>query len=86
MVDVGVPVVGASGRYNASAFKRPTGPPSDKLARPENRLSLNAVAEAFLAGVLEGRFEPVGDDFEGSSITVPAGIEHIPRLVEALDE
>ena len=43
------------------------------FARPENRNSFNAVTEAFLAEHLGGRFEPVGDDFEGSTIAVPAG-------------
>ena len=35
------------------------------FARPENNLSFMAVAEAFLARCLGGRFEPVGDDFRG---------------------
>jgi len=35
------------------------------FARPENRLSFFAVAEAFLAEHLGGRYEPIGDDFEG---------------------
>ena len=54
------------------------------LARPENNLSLWAVAEAFLAEHLGGRVEPIGDDFEGSSITVPVGAEHVPGLADAL--
>lgn len=54
------------------------------FARPENRLSFAAVVEAFLAECLGGRFEPVGDDFQNSSITVPIGAEHIPGLTEAL--
>ena len=54
------------------------------FARPENNLSFFAVTEAFLAGCLGGRHEPVGSDFEGSSITVPAGAEHIPGLSEAI--
>ena len=45
------------------------------FARPENNLSFMAVAEAFLARCLGGRHEPVGDDFEGSSIQVKAGAE-----------
>jgi len=40
------------------------------FARPENRLSFHAIAERFLAEVLGGRCEPVGDDFEGSSLQV----------------
>jgi hypothetical protein len=56
------------------------------FARPENRLSFNAVIEAFLAEHLGGRYEPVGDDFLGSSITVPAGADGVPGLTEALSE
>ncbi len=40
------------------------------FVRPENRLSFHAIAERFLAEVLGGRCEPVGDDLEGSSIQV----------------
>ena len=54
------------------------------FARPENRISFLAIAEAFLAENLGGRYEPVGDDFSGSSITVPAGIEGVPGLAGAL--
>lgn len=56
------------------------------FARPENRLSFNAVAEAFLSTCLGGRHEPIGDDFDGSSITVPVGAEEVPGLKEALSE
>ena len=52
--------------------------------RPENNTSFNAVTEAFLAKQLGGRFEPVGDDFKGSTITVPAGADQVPGLQEAL--
>ena len=50
------------------------------FARPENNLSFMAVAEAFLARCLGGRFEPIGDDFEGSSVQVIAGEEEVPGL------
>lgn len=56
------------------------------FARPENRGSFNAVTEAFLAQHLGGRVEPVGDDFTGSSITVPAGAELVPGIKEALKQ
>ncbi len=52
--------------------------------RPENRLSFFAVTEAFLAKHLGGEFEPIGDDFERSSIQVPAGAEQVPGLGEAM--
>ena len=54
------------------------------FARPENRISFYAISEAFLSPCLGGRFEPIGEDFEGSSVAVPAGAEHIPGLKEAL--
>lgn len=50
------------------------------FARPENRTSFNAVAEAFLAQHLSGRYEPIGNDFEGSSIKIPVGADGIPGL------
>lgn len=54
------------------------------FARPENDLSFSAIAEAFLAQCLGGRFEPLGDDLAGSSLTVPTGAEQIPGLAEKL--
>ncbi|TWT42150.1 Prolyl tripeptidyl peptidase precursor [Phycisphaerae bacterium RAS1] len=54
------------------------------FARPENRMSFNAVTEAFLARHLGGRFEPIGADFKGSSIKVPAGADGVQGLAEAL--
>ena len=48
--------------------------------RPENSMAFNAVAEAFLAKHLGGRFEPVGDDFNGSTIDIKNGAELIPGL------
>ena len=56
------------------------------FARPENRMSFNAIAEAFLAECLGGRHEPIGHDFEGSSITVPVGAEELPGLSGALPD
>jgi len=54
------------------------------FARPENRMSFNAVTEIFLSQFLGGRYEPIGNDFEGSSITVPTGADNIPTLNDAL--
>ena len=48
--------------------------------RQENRRSFNAVAEAFLARHLGGRFEPIGDDFKGSTIEFKAGRDLIPGV------
>jgi dipeptidyl aminopeptidase/acylaminoacyl peptidase len=50
------------------------------FVRPENRLAFCAVAEAFLAKHLGGRYQPVGDDFAGSTLKVKAGRELIPGL------
>ncbi len=52
--------------------------------RPENNKSFNAVTEAFLSKQLGGRFEPVGNDFKGSTITVPVGAKAVPGLEAAL--
>jgi len=56
------------------------------FARPENNISFLAVAEAFLAKHVGGRYEPVGSDFEGSSITVPVGAEFVPGLPEVINK
>ena len=50
------------------------------FARPENNLSFYATAEIFLAKCLGGRFEPIGSDFENSSIQVVAGKGDVPGL------
>ncbi|MGH7404325.1 MAG: S9 family peptidase [Candidatus Methylomirabilales bacterium] len=54
------------------------------FARPENRLSFNAVAEAFLSDCLGGQYQPIDDDLESSSITVPVGADQVRDLPEAL--
>lgn len=53
--------------------------------RPENNKSFNAVTEAFLAEQLGGRYEPIGNDFKGATITVPVGAENVPGLAKALE-
>ncbi len=52
--------------------------------RPQNRLSFNAVAETFLAQCLGGPYQPIGDDFKGSSISVPSGAAQVHDLEAAL--
>lgn len=54
------------------------------FARPENNKAFNAVTEAFLAQHLGGRYEPIGNDFTGSSIQVPSGSSGVPGLAAAL--
>ena len=54
------------------------------FARPENNKAFNAVTEGFLGQCLGGRSQPIGSDFAGSSIQVPAGADGVPGLAEAL--
>jgi len=56
------------------------------FARPENRQSFYAVTELFLSECLGGKKEPIGEDFNGATITVPVGVEHVPGLKEALSQ
>lgn len=55
------------------------------FARPENRLSFYAIAEAFLSQHLHGVYEEIGDDFKGSSVTVPVGAEDVPGVADSLE-
>lgn len=52
------------------------------FARPENTLSFFALTEAFLARHLGGRWESIGNDFDGSSIEVRAGADQMPGLAQ----
>ncbi|MCA9617440.1 MAG: S9 family peptidase [Myxococcales bacterium] len=54
------------------------------FARPENRKSFSAVSEIFLAQCLGGSYQPIGDDFAGSSVTVPEGAQHVWGLSDKL--
>jgi dipeptidyl aminopeptidase/acylaminoacyl peptidase len=54
------------------------------FARPQNRLAFYAIGEGFLAKCLGGRFEPIGNDFDGSSLQVLEGAGVVPGLPEAL--
>jgi dipeptidyl aminopeptidase/acylaminoacyl peptidase len=53
------------------------------FARPTNNMAFNAVAEAFLAQHLGGRFEPIGDALKASSAEVRAGAKLVPGLAGA---
>jgi len=55
------------------------------FARPQNRTSAYAISEGFLAKCLGGRYQPVGDDFVGSSVQVPEGAAFVPGLAGALE-
>lgn len=52
------------------------------FARPENRFSFFAIAEAFLATALEGRYEPIGDAFDNSSVEILEGKDRIMGMPE----
>jgi dipeptidyl aminopeptidase/acylaminoacyl peptidase len=65
----GVPVTYVSFRDEGHGF-----------VRPENRLAFFAVADAFLAKHLGGRYQPVGTDFAGSTINIETGRELVPGL------
>jgi dipeptidyl aminopeptidase/acylaminoacyl peptidase len=54
------------------------------FARPQNRLSFYAITEAFLAQYLGGRFEPIGADFNDSSLEIAAGADFVPGVAGAL--
>jgi dipeptidyl aminopeptidase/acylaminoacyl peptidase len=56
------------------------------FARPQNSLSFFAIAEGFLSQCLGGRYEPIGRDFDGSSVTVPEGAGIVPGLAAAMQE
>jgi dipeptidyl aminopeptidase/acylaminoacyl peptidase len=52
--------------------------------RPQNNISFNAIIEGFLAKRLGGASEPIGNDFDGASLEVLEGAEHVAGLPEAL--
>ena len=54
------------------------------FAKPENRQAFYAVAEAFLAEHLGGRYEPIGDAFEASQFELLSGVDGVPGLSDAL--
>ena len=56
------------------------------FARAENKLSFNAVTEIFLAQCLGGSYQPIGEDFKGSTLAVPAGKDRIFGLAAALQK
>jgi dipeptidyl aminopeptidase/acylaminoacyl peptidase len=54
------------------------------FARPQNRLAFYAIGEGFLAKCLGGRYEGIGNDFDGSSLQVLDGAGVVPGLPDAL--
>ncbi|MCA9208202.1 MAG: S9 family peptidase, partial [Planctomycetales bacterium] len=55
------------------------------FAKPENRFAFYAVTEAFLAEHLGGRYEPIGEAFDGAVFEVPNGVDGVPGLNKALE-
>ncbi|MEP4889551.1 MAG: alpha/beta fold hydrolase [Aliiglaciecola sp.] len=53
--------------------------------KPENNLSFYAVSEAFLSNCLGGSVQPVGDDFDNSSIEIIHGLDFIPSIKNHID-
>ena len=56
------------------------------LRDPRTGYPSTAIAEAFLAAHLGGSFQPIGKDFAGANLTVPAGAGEVPGLREALEK
>jgi dipeptidyl aminopeptidase/acylaminoacyl peptidase len=56
------------------------------FARPQNRLAFYAIAESFLSKCLGGSFEPIGKDFDGSSVKVINGADYVPGLADAVSK
>jgi dipeptidyl aminopeptidase/acylaminoacyl peptidase len=54
------------------------------FAREANRTAFNAVAEVFLAQCLGGAYQEIGEDARASTMRVPAGVERVVGLREAL--
>jgi dipeptidyl aminopeptidase/acylaminoacyl peptidase len=54
------------------------------IIRPENNRSFLAISEVFFGQCLGGRYSALTRELEGSSVKVPAGIQYIPGLEQAL--
>ena len=53
------------------------------FVKPNNRISFNAIAEAFLGNCLGGRVEPLGATLQKSTAQILNGAIYIPGLAEA---
>jgi dipeptidyl aminopeptidase/acylaminoacyl peptidase len=54
------------------------------IIRTENNRSFLAISEVFFGQCLGGRYAALSQELEGSSVTVPAGVEYIQGLKQAL--
>ncbi|GMU38302.1 MAG: S9 family peptidase [Phycisphaerae bacterium] len=50
------------------------------FARPVNRMAFNAVTEAFLSEHIGGRFEPISENINDSTLQVPEGADGVKGL------
>ncbi|RGP40028.1 Acylaminoacyl-peptidase [Altererythrobacter insulae] len=56
------------------------------FAKPVNNIAYTAITENFLASVLGGRSEPIGDTVKASTAEILEGVEHVAGLANALAE
>jgi len=56
------------------------------FARTVNSIADSAITENFLAPILGGRSEPIGDTVAASTAQILEGVEHVDSLAEALKE
>ena len=54
------------------------------FAKPVNNIAYTAITENFLASVLGGRSEPIGDTVKASTAEILEGVEHVAGLANAL--
>nr|WP_298895437.1 S9 family peptidase [uncultured Altererythrobacter sp.] len=54
------------------------------FAKPVNNIAYTAITENFLASVLGGRSEPIGDTVTASTAEILEGVEHVAGLADAL--
>ena len=53
------------------------------FARPENNLSFFAITEAFFAQYLGGKFEPIENDFNNTTLEIKAGKKYLPKSIRS---
>ena len=71
MQELGIPVIYALYPDEGHGF-----------ARPENRISFFAITEGFLAKILGGKYEPIKNDFNNSSIVIKSGEKFLPYKIK----
>ena len=56
------------------------------FAKPVNNIAYTAITENFLASVLGGRSEPIGETVKASTAEILEGVEHVAGLADALGD